>query len=96
MTALILHPTHATEVPVTHIAAGKSGKPRKVKAQRDMTRDDLAVLCQAAGLRVLTKHTKAELRTMLTTGKHITPAAQARASAARKAKAAAAKAAKAA
>jgi hypothetical protein len=86
MQALIIHPTAATAIPVTHIAAGKSGKARKVKAQRDMTRDDLVILVQAAGLRPLTKHTKTELRLMLTTGQQVRPAAQDRANAQRKAK----------
>lgn len=91
MQAIILHPTAATAIPVTHIKAGKSGKPVKAKAQRDMTRDDLVVLVQAAGLRPLTKHTKAELRQMLATRQHIKPAAQDRANAQRKAKRAATK-----
>lgn len=91
MQAIILHPTASTPIPVTHIKAGKSGKPVKAKAQRDMTRDDLVILVQAAGLRPLTKHTKTELRQMLTTGKHVKPAAQERANTQRKAKRAAAK-----
>lgn len=93
---VILHPTASTPVPVTHIETGKSGKAKTVKKPRDMTRDDLALLVQARGLRVLTKHTKAELRAMLTSGQQIRPAAQDRANAARKAKRALEKAAKAA
>lgn len=89
---VILHPTASTPVPVTHIKAGRSGKAKPVKAQRDMTRDGLVLLVQAAGLRALTKHTKAELRQMLTTGQQVRPAAQDRANAQRKAKRAATKA----
>lgn len=95
MQDIILHPTAAHAVPVTHVKPGVSGKARKVKAQRDMTRDDLVLLVQARGLRVLTKHTKAELRIMLTTGEQLRPAAQDRDNAKRRAKRAAAKAAKA-
>lgn len=86
MTQLILHPTAATAVPVTHVKPGKSGKAKTVKAQRDMTRDDLALLVQAKGLRVLKAHTKAELRKMYATGKQVRPAAYDRQNAARKAK----------
>lgn len=75
MTQLILHPTAATAVPVTHIKAGRSGKARKVKASRDMTRDDLMELAALAGFKVLSAHTKAEIRAMLTSGQAIRPAA---------------------
>lgn len=91
---VILHPTAATPVPVTHIKTGKSGKAKTVKKPRDMTREALALLVQARGLRVLTKHTKAELRAMLTSGQQIRPAAQDRANEQRRAKRAATKASK--
>lgn len=93
MSDLILHPTASTPVPVTLIAAGKSGKAKTVKKPRDLTVADLRVLCQAAGLKVTTKHTKAELRQMLTTGTSIRAAAQDRENARRRAARAAAKAA---
>lgn len=86
MNAIILHPTAATAVPVTHIKAGRSGKPRKAKAQREMTRDDLAALAHAAGRKVLSAHTKAELRAMIASGQDVRPAAYYRKNAARKAK----------
>ncbi len=87
---IILHPTAATVVPVTHIKAGRKGKPIKAKAQRDMTREQLAEFVKARGLRVLSKHTKAELRAMIASGQQIRPAAQDRDNAARRAKKAAA------
>lgn len=76
MNPVILHPTAATPVPVTHIAAGKSGKAREVRKPKDLTVADLRVLCKAAGRKVTTKHTKAELRAMLTQGVDIRAAAQ--------------------
>jgi len=83
---LIIHPTASTPIPRTLIEAGRSGKA-KVKAKpRDMTRDDLAALIQAKGLKALTAHTKAELRAMLVLGKQLRPAAYDRNNAARKAK----------
>jgi len=87
MNTLILHPTAATPVPVTHVKAGKSGKAKAVKASRDMTRDDLASLAQAAGRKVVSAHTKAEIRAMIASGQDVRPAAYDRKNAARKAKA---------
>ena len=89
--AVILHPTQATPVPVTLIAPRKSGKAKQVKKSRDMSREDLAELVKALGLKVTTKHTKPELREMLTTRKQVAAAAYVREQAARKAKRAAAK-----
>ena len=86
MQSLILHPKAATAVPVTHVKAGRKGKPVKAKAQRDMTREQLAEFVKARGLKALTKHTKAKLRQMIATGVQVRPAAQDRDNAARKAK----------
>lgn len=91
MTDMILHPTAATAVPVTHVKAGKSGKAREVRKSRDLTNEELRALVKARGLKPSMKHTKAELRHMLTTGQQITAAAQVRENATRRAKRAAAK-----
>lgn len=92
MNAITLHPTEATPVPVTIIATGRSGKTKQVRKPAQITVADLRVLCAAAGLKVTTKHTKAELRAMLTSGQYIRPAALDRENARRKAARAAAKA----
>ncbi len=92
MNTLILHPTAATAVPVTHVKAGVSGKAKTVKKPREMTRDDLAILCTAQGFKVVAAHTKAELRAMHVSGQQVRPAAYDRNNQARKAKRAAKKA----
>jgi len=90
-TELIIHPTAATEVPVTLIAPGKSGIAKQKRKPRDITAADLRQLVAARGLKATTKHTKAELRAMLTTGVQVRAAAQDRENARRRAKRAAAK-----
>ena len=90
-TELIIHPTAATAVPVTHIAPGRTGKPRVVRKQRDMTVADLRQLVAGRGLKATTKHTKAELRAMVVTGRQVRAAAQDRENARRRAKRAASK-----
>ena len=91
MNDLILHPTEATLVPVT-ICPTKTGKrQRKPRARKgegfaSLTRDELVVAVQSRNLRVTTKHTKAELLAMLTTGVYLRPAALDRENARRKAK----------
>ncbi len=89
MANLILHPTAATAVPVTHIATGRTGKSKAVKAKKDITVPELRAMVKAAGLHCTTKHTKAELRLILTSGTSFKAAAQVRENAARKAKRAA-------
>ena len=94
MNAIQLHPTAATAVPVTHIATGVSGRKartKKVAAQKDITCDALRALLLASGKRFTTKHTKAELRRLLTEP-YFEAAAYTREKAARKARRAAAKA----
>lgn len=92
MNAVILHPTAATAVPVTHVAPRASGlRQRKVKPAtvKHATREDLVALVEARGLRPLKAHTKTELTAMLASGLQIRPAAYDRNNAARKAKRAA-------
>lgn len=94
MNAMQLHPTAATAVPVTFVETGVSGRKARtktVKAQRDITCDDLRALLAASGKRFTTKHTKAELRRLLTE-EYFEAAAYTREKLARKAKRAAAKA----
>lgn len=77
-------------------AAGvrKPRKPTARKAKADkpatLTRADLAALCKAKGLKVLSAHTKRELDVMLASGKQVRPAAYDRQNAKRKAARAAA------
>ena len=88
MNALILHPTEATPVPVTICPERKARKPRARKGEgfAAMTRDELVVAVQSRGLKTTTKHTKAELLAMFTTGLYVRPAALDRENARRKAK----------
>jgi hypothetical protein len=85
--ALILHPTAATVVPVTHVFTKRPAK-RKVAG---LTVADYRQLLGATSLKVTSAHSKAELAEMLRTGKQVRPAAYDRNNAARKAKRAAAK-----
>lgn len=94
MNAVILHPTEATPVPVTHCppratrgSASKQRKARKVKPG-DMTRDELLVALAKLRptLKATTKHTKSELFVMLSTGVQVRAAAQDRENARRRAK----------
>lgn len=85
MTDLILHPTASTPVPVTLIAPGKSGLAKTVRKPRDLTVAALRGMCEAAGFKTSSKHVKAELRAMLTSGQQIRPAAQDRENAKRRA-----------
>lgn len=86
---MILHPTAAHAVPVTHVATGVSGRKartKKVHAQKDITVDDLRALLAASGIRHTTKHTKAELRKLLTGCEYFHAAAYVREKLARKAR----------
>lgn len=83
--ALILHPTMATAVPVTHCPPAKARKPRKAKVKTQPTLEDLRLMVKARGMKVTTKHTKGELMAMFVSGEYITPAAYARAKAKREA-----------
>lgn len=80
--ALILHPTEATPVPVTHIAT-KAKRQRKAKVKTQPTLEDLRLMVKARGMKVTTKHTKGELMAMFVSGEYVTPAAYARAKAKR-------------
>lgn len=51
------------------VAADKSGK------LDDLRVPDLALLCRTRGLKVTTKHNKAELLAMLASGQYVRPAA---------------------
>lgn len=89
MSALILHPTASTPVPVTLIA---TKRPRKAKAKKaaqgwsDLTVDELRAACTSRGVKHTTKHTKPELIAMAQSGVYVRPAAYDRAAAKRKAK----------
>ena len=87
MNALILHPTEAYPVPVTICPPKKARKPRKVKTERakweDFTVAELRAACVSRGLKVTTKHVKAELIAMARDGVYIRPAAYDRAAAKR-------------
>jgi len=79
---LILHPTEATPVPVTHIAT-KAKRTRKAKVKTEPTLEDLRLMVKARGIKVTTKHTKGELMAMFVSGEYFAPAAYARAKAKR-------------
>lgn len=88
MNALILHPTASTPVPVTICPPAKARKPRKAKAKAqwsDFTVAELRAACVSRGVKVTTKHVKAELIAMAQTGIYIRPAALDRQAAKRKA-----------
>ena len=91
MNALILHPTEATPVPVTHCPP-KGKKPRKAKAKKeaakweDLTVAELKAACLSRGLKVTTKHIKAELIIMARDAIQVRPAAYDRQNKARAAK----------
>ena len=97
MNQIILHPTEATPVPVTHCpprtARGGKSKQRKPRTPKpgDMTRDELlaALAKLRPTLKATTKHTKPELLAMLTLGTQVRAAAQDRENARRRAKRAA-------
>ncbi len=83
MNALILHPTAATPVPVTHVVT-KAKRAKAVKKERlEPTLADLRLMVAARGIKVTTKHTKGELFAMFASGTYIVPAAYARAKAKR-------------
>lgn len=91
--ALILHPTMSTPVPVTHCppATKKARKPKTrkpVTGWKDLTVAELRAACASRGVKFTTKHTKAELIHMASTGLYVVAAAYVR----EKAKRAAAKA----
>ena len=89
---LVIHPTAAYAVPLTHCKPGQSGlKPKAVRKPKDITCEELRQLVAATGLKALKAHTKAELRAMLKSGVQVRPAAYDRANAQRRAKRAAAK-----
>lgn len=72
MHALIVHPTAA------YLYRGKP-KAKAVKAPKPTkgpTRADLVLMCEARGLKVMSRHTKAELEAMMLTGQQSRPAAQ--------------------
>lgn len=76
--ALMLHPTAATAVPVTHVTTKRRKKAAK-KERLEPTLADLRQMVAARGIKVTTKHTKGELLAMFATGTYIRPAAYDRA-----------------
>lgn len=71
--ALIIHPTAAYRT--------RSGKPKAkaIKAPpapKGPSREDLKLMCEQRGMRVYSRHTKAELLAMFISGEQSRPAAQ--------------------
>lgn len=66
--------------------APRKAKPSVSRETKGPTLDELRVMCIAAGLKVTTKHIKAELAAMIMTGVYVRPAALNRAKAARASK----------
>jgi len=85
MSALILHPTASTPVPVTLVATKRPKKKAAKKVKTEPTLADLRLMVAARGIKVTTKHTKGELLAMFATGTYIRPAAYDRAKAKRQA-----------
>lgn len=71
-TELILHPSAAYPKPR---GRRRSTKPIVAPKPKALTRADLEWFCKARELKVTTKHTKAELASMLATGAYVRPAA---------------------
>ena len=79
MQALILHPTAATPVPVTHVFTKRPRKRVDRSQRKEPTVADLRQMCKARGIKVTTAHTKGELLAMFATGTYVKPAAYVRA-----------------
>ncbi len=72
MQALIIHPTAA----YTYRGKVKAKTPKPVKAAKGPTIADLKAMLTARGLKVMSRHTKAELEAMMVSGQFVRPAAQ--------------------
>lgn len=87
---LILHPTASTPIPRT-ICPPKGKAKRKPRVKKDaaswadLTVAELKAACISRGLKVTTKHVKAELIVMARDGQQVRPAAYDRQNAKRKA-----------